>query len=122
MLEQHGYVKVEITQDQIEKLEAHFQKAKAFIEGFLVNDYMVDIEKRFLVFRYKDKAFNWSKARKESDKRFIRFARASFDEDIYKPVYTNDMNYIIDILNLSDSGNELLLTPPMNRVLTKYTA
>jgi len=121
MLEKHGYVKVEITQDQIEKLEAHFQKAKAFIEGFLVNDYMVDIEKRFLVFKYKDKAFNWSKAIKESDKRFIRFARASFDEDIYKPVYTNDMNYIIDILNLSDSGNELLLTPPMSRVLTKYT-
>jgi len=121
MLEQQGYVKVEITQDQIDKLEAHFQKAKSFIEGFRVNDYMVDIEKRFLVFKYKDKAFNWIKAKEESDKRFIRFCRASFDEDIYKPVYTHDMNYIIDILNLSDSGNELLLNPQQSRVIAKYT-
>jgi len=121
MLEQQVYVKVDITKEQIEKLEAVFNKAKSFIEGFRVNDYMIDIEKRFLVFRYKDKAFNWIKAKEESDKRFIRFCRASFDEDIYKPVYTHDMNYIIDILNLSDSGNELLLNPQQSRVIAKYT-
>ena len=121
MLEQHGYVKVWITQEQIDKLEAVFNKAKNLVDNFDIKDYIKYTEKRFLFFKYNKKSYEWSEVYKSIDEKLVRVYDSGFTEPNYRLTYTHDLINVDDILDLVKNGKTLYLSPYMSRVLTKYT-
>jgi len=121
MLEQQGYVKVEITKEQIEKLEAVFNKAKNLVDNFDIKDYIKYTKKRFLFFKYKKKAYAWSEVYNSIDEKLVRVYDSGFAEPNYRLTYTHDLIKVNDVLCLVKNGKTLYLSPYMSRVLTKYT-
>jgi len=122
MLEQQGYVKVEITQEQIDNLNAVFNKAKNLVDSFDIKDYIKPTEKRFLFFKYKKKSYALSEVYKLIDENIVRVYDSGFADTHYKLTYTNDIVKVGEIIDLVKNGRTLYLSPYMSRILTKYTA